>query len=134
MIVSISFSNLVNTEGVPVNVTDSTILLPKVKCFFLRPILLLKFYLKKTASKDRGIKKQDYAAHGIREYWIIDPIGQGIEQYILLSPKDKQYAPAKTFGLADEIESYVIKGFNIPIQALFDEAVNVETIQDLLNA
>ena len=81
-----------------------------------------------------SIKKQDYAAHGIREYWIIDPIRQSIKQYILLSPKDKEYLPAKTFGLADEIESPVIKGFIIPVQAIFDEAVNVETLQDLLQS
>jgi Uma2 family endonuclease len=101
---------------------------------FPAPDFVVEILSKKTASKDRGIKKQDYAAHGIREYWIIDPIRQSIEQYILLSPKDKQYAPAKIFGLADDIESYIIKGFNIPVQALFDEAVNVETIQDLLNS
>jgi Uma2 family endonuclease len=101
---------------------------------FPAPDFVVEILSKKTASKDRGIKKQDYAAHGIREYWIIDPVRQNIEQYILLSPKDKAYAPPKTFGLADDIESYVIKGFNIPVQALFDEAVNVETIQDLLNS
>ena len=44
------------------------------------------------------------------------------------------YAPAKYFGLADDIESHAIKGFIIPVQAIFDETVNVETIQDLLNA
>jgi Uma2 family endonuclease len=87
---------------------------------------------KSTATIDRGIKKQDYAEHGVREYWIIDPIRQWIEQYILFSPTDKTYSPPKSFGLADEIESYVIKGFVIPVQAIFDETVNVETIHDLL--
>ncbi len=101
---------------------------------FPAPDFVVEILSKKTAAKDRGIKKQDYAAHGIREYWIIDPIRQQIEQYILLSPNDKQYTPAKIFGLADDIESHVIKGFVIPVQALFDEAVNVETIQDLLNS
>ena len=101
---------------------------------FPAPDFVVEILSKKTASKDRGIKKQDYAAHGIQEYWIIDPIRQSIEQYILFSPKDKQYSPPKIFGLADEIESYVIKGFIIPVQAIFDEAVNVETIQDLLQS
>ncbi len=101
---------------------------------FPAPDFVVEILSKSTASKDKGIKKQDYAAHGVREYWIIDPIRQSIKQYVLLSPKDKEYAPAKTFGLADEIESYVIKGFNIPVQAIFDEAVNVETLQDLLQS
>ena len=101
---------------------------------FPAPDFVVEILSKSTASKDRGIKKKDYAAHGIREYWIIDPIRQNIQQFILFSPKDKEYSPAKTFGLADEIESYVIKGFIIPVQAIFDEAVNVETIQDLLKS
>ena len=101
---------------------------------FPAPDFVVEILSKSTASKDRGIKKQDYAAHGVQEYWIIDPIRQNIKQYILLSPQDKEYAPPKTFGLADEIESPVIKGFIIPVQAIFDEAVNVETLQDLLQS
>ena len=100
---------------------------------FPAPDFVVEIISKKTASIDRGVKKQDYAAHGIREYWIIDPFRQSIEQYVLLSPNDTHYTPPKTFGLADDIESYVIKGFNIPVQALFDETVNVETMQLLIN-
>jgi Uma2 family endonuclease len=99
---------------------------------FPAPDFVVEILSKKTASKDRGIKKQDYAAHGIQEYWIIDPIRQQIEQYILFLPSDKQYSPAKIYGLDDDIESRVIKGFVIPVQAIFDEAVNVETLQNLL--
>lgn len=101
---------------------------------FPAPDFVVEILSKSTASKDKGIKKQDYAAHGVREYWIIDPIRQSIKQYVLLSPTDKEYTPAKTFGSSDEIESYVIKGFITPVQAIFDEAVNVETLQDLLQS
>lgn len=101
---------------------------------FPAPDFVVEILSKSTASIDKGIKKQDYAAHGVQEYWIIDPIRQRIEQYILFSPTDKTYSPPKTFGIADEIESHVIKGFVIPVQAIFDEAVNVETIQDLLKS
>ena len=100
---------------------------------FPAPDFIVEILSKSTASVDRGIKKQDYAAHGVQEYWIIDPIRQRIEQYILFEGSDT-YAPAKYFGLADDIESHAIKGFIIPVQAIFDETVNVETIQDLLNA
>lgn len=100
---------------------------------FPAPDFVVEILSKKTAARDRGIKKQDYAAHGIREYWIIDPNRQEIEQFILLSPNDKQYTPAKYFGPDDDIESYVIEGFTIPVMAIFDEAVNVETLQNILN-
>ncbi len=100
---------------------------------FPPPDFVVEILSKKTAAMDKGIKKQDYAAHGIPEYWIIDPFRQTIEQYILLSEKAEHYTPPKTFRVYDEIESHVIKGFVIPVQALFDEAVNVETLQALMN-
>lgn len=99
---------------------------------FPAPDFVVEILSKKTASKDRGIKKQDYAAHGIQEYWIVDPEKQVIEQYLLLSLKDTEYAPAKIHRIYDDIESKAIKGFVIPVQAIFDEAVNLETLQDLM--
>jgi Uma2 family endonuclease len=101
---------------------------------FPAPDFVVEILLKKTASKDRGVKKEDYAAHGIQEYWIIDPVRRQVEQYILFLPHDKQYAPAKYYGIDDDIESRVIKGFVIPVRAIFDEEVNVETIRHLLDA
>ncbi len=101
---------------------------------FPAPDFVVEILSKSTAAKDRGIKKQDYAEHGIQEYWIIDPVRQQIEQYILFLPTDKKYSPPKYFSISDEIESRVIKGFNIPVQAIFDEAVNVETLQHLLKS
>jgi Uma2 family endonuclease len=101
---------------------------------FPAPDFVVEILSKKTASKDRGVKKEDYAAHGIQEYWIIDPIRQQIEQYILFLPHDKQYTPAKIYSIDDDIESRVIKGFIIPVRAIFDEEVNLETIQTLLQS
>jgi Uma2 family endonuclease len=99
---------------------------------FPAPDFVVEILSKKTASKDRGIKMQDYAAHGIQEYWIIDPIKQHIEQYILFTPMDKKYSPAKIFRLYDDIESRAIQGFTIPVQAIFDEETNIKTLQNLL--
>jgi hypothetical protein len=41
-----------------------------------------------TEKIDREIKFRDYAQHGVKEYWIIDPDKETIEQYEL---KDKQF-------------------------------------------
>lgn len=48
-----------------------------------------------TAATDRGIKLQDYEAHGVSEYWIIDPERETIEQYVL---KDGGYEPVGRFS------------------------------------
>jgi Uma2 family endonuclease len=88
--------------------------------------------LSKSTAANRGVKKDDYSAHGIQEYWIIDPVRKQIEQYILLHPSDKQYAPVKYYGLDNEIEHRVVKGFVIPVFSIFDEAANLETLQHIL--
>ena len=106
--------------------TDEQLLFPA-------PDFVVEILSKKTASKDKGVKKTDYAAHGIREYWIIDPVQQLIEQHLLLSPNDKQYAPAKIFNIEQDIESWVIKEFIIPVEAIFNEQTNIETLQKLIS-
>jgi Uma2 family endonuclease len=99
---------------------------------FPAPDFIVEILSRSTSARDRGIKLKDYAAHGSQEYWIIDPVKQHIEQYILFVPTDKVYSPAKIFRLHEDIESRVIKGFVIPVQAIFDEATNLEVLQELL--
>jgi Uma2 family endonuclease len=36
-----------------------------------------------TEEKDRQLKFEDYAAHGVMEYWLVDPEQQTVEQYLL---------------------------------------------------
>jgi Uma2 family endonuclease len=105
--------------------TDDQVLFPA-------PNFVVEILSKKTAPKDKGVKKQDYAAHGIQEYWIIDPVSQQIQQHLLTFPDDKQYAPPSIFTIDEIIESRVIQGFTIPVRAIFDNQVNVETLQQLL--
>lgn len=37
------------------------------------PDLVIEILSKSTAKRDRGVKFEDYAAHGVRGYWLIDP-------------------------------------------------------------
>ncbi|MEO1655150.1 MAG: Uma2 family endonuclease, partial [Bacteroidota bacterium] len=61
----------------------------KGQSLFPAPDLVVEVLSPKTASNDRGIKYEDYQAHGILEYWIIDPSQQLLEQYRLNT--DQQY-------------------------------------------
>ena len=101
---------------------------------FPAPDFVVEILSKGTAAKDKGIKKKDYAAHGIQEYWIIDPIKQQIQQYILFLPTDKNYSPAKIFTIDDDIESRVIEGFTIPVRAIFEEETNLITLQKIMQS
>lgn len=91
---------------------------------FPAPDLVVEVLSEGTAKRDRGIKFDDYEAHGIEEYWIIDPDAQTIEQYHLVN---KQY---ELILKASEgtIKSFVLTGFQIPIRAVFDDSVNMEMI------
>jgi Uma2 family endonuclease len=106
--------------------TDEQVLFPA-------PDFVVEILSKSTAKVDKIVKKADYAAHGVREYWIVDPVKQRIEQYVL-SEGDTQFFPAKTYQLHDTIASTAIAGFEIPVKALFDEAANVQALQQLLSA
>ncbi|MEO6039025.1 MAG: Uma2 family endonuclease [Saprospiraceae bacterium] len=98
---------------------------------FPAPDFVVEILSKSTAKIDRTIKKADYAAHGVREYWIIDPDKQRIEQYIL-SHDDTEYFPAKIYQLHDTITSIAVAGFEIPVNAIFDEAANVAALQRIM--
>jgi Uma2 family endonuclease len=95
---------------------------------FPAPDWIVEILSEGTKDRDRGIKFKDYQAHGIEEYWIIDPDHQTIEQYHLEGGAYELILKASE----GHIKSYVLKGFQIPIQAVFDENLNVETLKRLM--
>ena len=36
-----------------------------------------------TGKRDKTVKKDVYAKHGVGEYWLVDPIGKSVELYLL---------------------------------------------------
>lgn len=100
---------------------------------FPAPDLIVEVLSLSTEHRDRGIKMQDYAAHGISEYWIIDPQKQIVEQYQLLeSNGDKYYELYRKLHQDDTLHSLILTGFKIPVLAIFDAQTNMETIAQLM--
>ncbi|GAB4016955.1 Uma2 family endonuclease [Spirosoma koreense] len=86
---------------------------------------------KSTEKIDRRIKFDDYAAHNVQKYWIVNPHKQLIEQY--LPVQDVQaFALGNTCRISQEIESGTVSGFRIPVAAVFDETASNETPTSLL--
>jgi Uma2 family endonuclease len=83
-----------------------------------------------TEKRDRGIKFQDYEAHEVREYWIIDPVAETVEQYVLAGTGTYELRVKSGTG---EIASTVIPSFTIPIKALFDAQSNLAVLRQILN-
>ncbi len=91
--------------------------------------LVIEILSKSTAKNDRGIKFEDYAENNIREYWIIDPIKETIEQYRLDETGTYELILKSGEG---HITSEVIEGFKIPIRAIFDVDENLKTLGEIL--
>jgi Uma2 family endonuclease len=70
-----------------------------------------------TEKNDRGVKFNDYAAHGVQEYWIIDSREESLEQYLLTEGDNYSLKLKSTSG---DLPSQVVRGFTKPIRAIFD--------------
>ena len=95
---------------------------------FPAPDFIAEILSPSTADRDRGIKFEDYAAHQVKEYWIIDPEEKIVEQYLLDDSAYQLNIKAKT----GSIQSVAIKNFEIPLQAIFSEKENLIFLKQLL--
>ncbi|GAB4407141.1 MAG: Uma2 family endonuclease [Bacteroidia bacterium] len=92
------------------------------------PDLIVEVLSPSTEARDRGVKFQDYAAHGVAEYWIVDPAAQTIEPYRLVA-EQMQYEGGTPLPLHARVSSVVVPGFDIAVQAVFEEAANLQALQ-----
>jgi Uma2 family endonuclease len=97
---------------------------------FPAPDFVVEVLSPSTAGYDRGIKKLDYALHGVAEYWIVDPKENIVEQY-LLTDGEEEYILHSRKEVGDEITSHAITGFKIPVSAIFSAADNLATLQKM---
>ena len=91
------------------------------------PDLIVEVLSPSTEQRDRGIKFQDYALHGVGEYWIIDTVAETVELYRL---DGNRYPPTppQADGL---LSSDVVPGFELPVRAIFDEAENARVMRQI---
>lgn len=81
-----------------------------------------------TESKGRGTKFEDYADHGVQEYWLVDPQNETVEQYLL---KDGSYDLAVKIKTSN-ISSAIVSGFTIPVEAIFDRKMKNQILVNML--
>lgn len=92
------------------------------------PDLAVEVLSESTAGRDRGVKFEDYAAHGVAEYWLVDAEAQWVEQYLV---RDGQFELALKSGTG-EIASPTIPGLRLPIRAFFDAAENLAALRSMM--
>ena len=93
------------------------------------PDFVVEVLSESTEKNDRGVKFRDYAAHGVQEYWIIDSREESLEQYLLSEGGNYSLKLKSTSG---DVTSQVVRGFTIPIRAIFDSALHLATMKRLI--
>lgn len=99
------------------------------------PDLIAEVLSPSSAERARGVKFDDYAAHGISEYWLIDPDAEEVEQYVLEPSPNSACTGRYTLRMKAKngiLESVVVEGFRTPVRALFDNTANIEAMRELL--
>lgn len=84
---------------------------------FPPPAFVVEILFKSTEARNRGIKFEDYALHGVEEYWIVDVENACIEQYFLEGDSFKMHLKADS----GEVKSTVIVGFEVKVLSVFEE-------------
>jgi Uma2 family endonuclease len=86
------------------------------QALFPAPDFVVEILSESTEKIDRGIKFIDYAAHGVTEYWIIDPVKNTIEKYTLQAGEYLLEAKLATEG---RLHSGIVPGFVVDLSELF---------------
>ncbi len=95
---------------------------------FPAPDFVAEVLSKSTEKVDRKIKFEDYARHGVAEYWIVSPKDKSVEQYKLVRGQYELIFKSSE----GNIKSLVIKGFEIPIAAIFEKKANLKALKQLM--
>ncbi len=93
------------------------------------PDLAVEVLSDSTAARDRGVKFEDYAAHGVAEYWIVDSDQAILEQY--LPGPDGEYT-LRLKSSSGTVTSVAIPGLAMDIEAFFDSAKNLAALRRLV--
>ena len=80
------------------------------------PDLVVEILSPATAERDRTLKLDLYAQHGVQEYWIVDPDARTI---MLLVRNESRYQVVGTYGEEQTLHSPTLAGFSIALQEIF---------------
>jgi len=80
------------------------------------PDLVMEILSPATAYYDLRHKKQVYEKSGVKEYWIVDPMGKSIEVYENVNGEFKVFSQARE---KDRVKSKLLDGFEVEMEKAF---------------
>ena len=80
------------------------------------PDLIVEILSPSSARRDWGYKRELYARHEVKEYWIVDPANRIVCVMLL---KDGVLKLEATYGEGDTVTSSTLEGFSVDVGGLF---------------
>ena len=80
------------------------------------PDLLVEILSPSTGRRDRTVKLDLYARHGVGEYWLANPDAQTVTVMLL---KDGEYEVVGNYGIGDTLTSPTLEGFSVSLDRIF---------------
>lgn len=81
------------------------------------PDIVFEILSPATSLKDKREKKQLYEKFGVKEYFIVDPEGNTVEQFIL---ENKKYLPSKVFGFDNHLTIQTLDSLKLKLSSIFE--------------
>lgn len=82
------------------------------------PDLIVEILSLSNNEKELRHKYEVYLESGVREYWVLQPVGQTLLIYTL---EDGEYIPSRLFCPGDVVKSEVLIGFELNLEDFFKE-------------
>ena len=80
------------------------------------PDLVVEILSPSTAERDRTVKSDLYAQHGVHEYWIVDPDARSITVFLL---NGGAFEEVDTYSAGETLTSPMLAGFSIALDEIF---------------
>jgi len=93
-------------------------LIHMMKATRVPPDLAVEVLSRSTETRDRGRKMQTFARFGVPEYWIVDPVANTLEIYVL---EGSGYRLAGAYDEGQEVSSPTLPGLSFSARRIFEE-------------
>ena len=80
------------------------------------PDLVVEIRSPSTARQDWTVKRELYARHGVREYWLVDPEAATVAVLLL---DDGELKVAGVYGEGDTLKATALEGFTVVLADIF---------------
>jgi Uma2 family endonuclease len=81
------------------------------------PDLIVEIFSPGTARRDRKEKFELYQRYGVKEYWMVDPVEQFVEVWVL---RERKFVRHGVYGPDETFESPVLGGKTVDLKGIFE--------------